>query len=288
MQANANHYVGDLPCSDHHRQSFSRQSSLRSSHPYAPWVASSSAVAAILQKLDILASAMGSLFITALSFGAQALPAPVSPALIDRSLGASSSEISMSAYSQSSVQMQSFVSSWQSLSQQFTQTESVFQQQASVTVAYQSVQTLIQTYQSTLSQYQACSACATGLDQSGFQTEFRQTVTRMYTSFQTIIATGQQLYSSQWSSQFACTFSKSNFYSRTAFQGMSSFGNFCQNVSGNLNIDLGGLLGGLGLNLDLFLQIGIDLGGILGGASGGLLGGLLGGGQGGGLLGGLL
>ncbi|KNZ58974.1 uncharacterized protein VP01_1824g6 [Puccinia sorghi] len=145
---------------------------------------------------------MGSLFITALSFGAQALPAPVSPALIGRSLGASSSEISMSTSSQSSVQMQSFVSSWQSLSQQFTQTESVFQQQASVTVAYQSVQTLIQTYQSTK--------------------EFKQIVIEMYTSFQTIISTGQQLYSCQWSSQFF-----------SAFQGMSSFGNFCQNVAGN-------------------------------------------------------
>ncbi|KNZ63058.1 hypothetical protein VP01_1192g2 [Puccinia sorghi] len=101
----------------------------------------------------------------------------------------------------------------------------------------------------------------------------------MYTSFQTIIVTGQQLYSSQWSSQFACTFSKSDLHSKTAFRGMSSFGSFCQNVSGNLNIDLGVLLGGLGLNLNL---------GILGGALGGLLGGLLGGGQGGDLLGGSL
>jgi hypothetical protein len=64
---------------------------------------------------------------------------------------------------------------------------------------------------------------------------------------------------------------------------MSSFGNFCQNISVGLRIDLHGLLGAHGLSLDILAKIGLDLGGSLNGLVGGLLGG-----HGGGLLGGVL
>ncbi|KNZ61760.1 uncharacterized protein VP01_1360g1 [Puccinia sorghi] len=213
------------------------------------------------------------LLVSIYSSGVHAVPGMGHPTLSARQASLTSSQSSSSS---SSTEM--FMSSWQSLSQSFTQTRTVFEQQSSVTVAYQSVQTLQQSYQAAYDQFQACSACSTGLAQSGFQTQFKQSVTEMYTSFQSIITTGQQVYGSQWNSQFA-----------PVFKQMSSFGGFCHSIAGILKIDLGGILSGLGLNIDLFANIGINLSGILGGGSGGgLLGGILGGGSGGGLLGGIL
>ncbi|KNE93407.1 hypothetical protein PSTG_13230 [Puccinia striiformis f. sp. tritici PST-78] len=101
----------------------------------------------------------------------------------------------------------------------------------------------------------------------------------MYSSLQSIITTGQQIYGAQWQSQFAAV-----------FKNMSYFGSFCQAVATSLQLDLSVILSGLNLNLDIFARIGLHLGTILDlGSSGGLLGGVLGrGGQNGGLIGGLL
>ncbi|KAH9466666.1 hypothetical protein KEM48_001023 [Puccinia striiformis f. sp. tritici PST-130] len=101
----------------------------------------------------------------------------------------------------------------------------------------------------------------------------------MYSSLQSIITTGQQIYGAQWQSQFAAV-----------FKNMSYFGSFCQAVATSLQLDLSVILSGLNLNLDIFARIGLHLGSILDlGSSGGLLGGALDrGGQNGGLIGGLL
>ncbi|POW15983.1 hypothetical protein PSHT_06866 [Puccinia striiformis] len=203
----------------------------------------------------------------AFSLGAHAIPETVESTLLPRQAGFASSSTSAS-------QFQSFASSWQSMSQSFTQTQSVFQAQSSYEVAYQSVQTLYQSYLSAYNQYQACSLCGAGLAQSGFQSEFQSSTRQMYSSLQSIITTGQQIYGAQWQSQFA-----------SVFQNMSSFGSFCQTVAGSLQLDLSAVLSGLNLNLDIFAQVGLDIGSILGGGSSG---GLLGGGSSGGLLGGVL
>ncbi|KAA1138634.1 hypothetical protein PGTUg99_032271 [Puccinia graminis f. sp. tritici] len=164
----------------------------------------------------------------------------------------------------SSVEVTAFVQRWDSLSQSFTQTQSTFEQRVDVSVAYQSVQTLCQSYQSTVTEYQSCPSCSRGLAQSNFRTQFQETITTMYTSFQRIIVVGQNNYRAQWQTKFA-----------QLFQRMSSFGRFCQTIALSLHLDLGALLKGLGINLNLFVNIGIDLGGLLGGPSGGLLSNLL-------------
>ncbi|KAH9444282.1 hypothetical protein MJO28_000713 [Puccinia striiformis f. sp. tritici] len=213
------------------------------------------------------ASSLVVLLVASFSLGAHAIPETVESTLLPRQAGFASSSTSAS-------QFQSFASSWQSMSQSFTQTQSVFQAQSSYEVAYQSVQTLYQSYLSAYNQYQACSLCGAGLAQSGFQSEFQSSTRQMYSSLQSIITTGQQIYGAQWQSQFA-----------SVFQNMSSFGSFCQTVAGSLQLDLSAVLSGLNLNLDIFAQVGLDIGSILGGGSSG---GLLGGGSSGGLLGGVL
>ncbi|KAI9599938.1 hypothetical protein KEM48_000049 [Puccinia striiformis f. sp. tritici PST-130] len=208
--------------------------------------------------------------VASFSFGAHA--ATVKPSLSARQAAIASTSSSFSETS-------SFESSWQSLSQSFAQTQSVCQQQASFSVVYESVQTLYQTYQTAFNQYQSCSMCNTALAQSGFQTQFQQSVTQMYSSYQSIMTTSQQFYGSQYQSQLL-----------PIFQQMSSFGSFTQTIATSLSVDLKAILGGIGLQVDLFANIGLDLGGILGGSSGGgLLSGVLGGGhKSGGLLTGLL
>ncbi|KAI9616896.1 hypothetical protein H4Q26_010532 [Puccinia striiformis f. sp. tritici PST-130] len=228
--------------------------------------------------------------VSALSIGVQA--ATVKPSLSARQAAMASSSSSFSETS-------SFESSWQSLSQSFAQTQSVCQQQASFSVVYESVQSLYQSYQSAFNQYQSCSMCNTALAQSGFQTQFQQSVTQMYSSYQSIMTTSQQSYASQYQSQLL---RMSLFFLNTMgpfantilftaiFQQMSSFGSFTQTIATSLSVDLKAILGGIGLRVDLFANIGLDLGGILGGSSGGgLLSGVLGGGpKSGGLLAGLL
>ncbi|KAH9444281.1 hypothetical protein MJO28_000712 [Puccinia striiformis f. sp. tritici] len=213
------------------------------------------------------ASSLVVLLVASFSLGAQAIPETVESTLLPRQAGFASSSTSTS-------QFQSFASSWQSMSQSFAQTQSVFQARSSYEVAYQSVQTLYQSYLSAYNQYQACSLCGAGLAQSGFQTEFQSSTRQMYSSLQSILTTGQQIYGAQWQSQFA-----------SVFQNMSSFGSFCQTVASSLQLDLSAVLSGLNLNLDIFAQVGLDIGSILGGGSSG---GLLGGGSSGGLLGGVL
>ncbi|KNE96572.1 hypothetical protein PSTG_10130 [Puccinia striiformis f. sp. tritici PST-78] len=158
-------------------------------------------------------------------------------------------------------------------------TQSVFQQQASFSVVYESVQTLYQSYQSAFNQYQSCSSCNTALAQSGFQTQFQQSVTQMYSSYQSIMTTSQQFYASRYQSQLL-----------PIFQQMSFFGSFTQTIAASPGVDLKAILGSIGLQVDLFANIGLDLTGSLGGSSrGGLLSGVLGGGRkSGGLLAGLL
>ncbi|KAI7962623.1 hypothetical protein MJO28_000717 [Puccinia striiformis f. sp. tritici] len=218
------------------------------------------------------ASSLVVFLVASYSFGAHAISETVESTLLPRQAGFASSSTSTS-------QFQSFASSWQSMSQSFAQTQSVFQARSTYEVAYQSVQNLYQSYLSAYNQYQACSLCGAGLAQSGFQTEFQSSTRQMFTSLQSIIATGQQIYGAQWQSQFA-----------SVFQNMSYFGSFCQAVATSLQLDLSVILSGLNLNLDIFARIGLHLGTILDlGSSGGLLGGVLGrGGQNGGLIGGLL
>ncbi|KAI9599889.1 hypothetical protein KEM48_000481 [Puccinia striiformis f. sp. tritici PST-130] len=152
-------------------------------------------------------------------------------------------------------------------------------QQASFSVVYESVQTLYQSYQSAFNQYQSCSSCNTALAQSGFQTQFQQSVTQMYSSYQSIMTTSQQFYASRYQSQLL-----------PIFQQMSFFGSFTQTIAASPGVDLKAILGSIGLQVDLFANIGLDLTGSLGGSSrGGLLSGVLGGGRkSGGLLAGLL
>ncbi|KAH9466245.1 hypothetical protein Pst134EB_001304 [Puccinia striiformis f. sp. tritici] len=208
--------------------------------------------------------------VAAFSFGVHA--ATVKPSLSARQAAIASSSSSVSKTS-------SFQSSWQSLSQSFAQTQSVFQQQASFSVVYESVQTLYQSYQSAFNQYQSCSSCNTALAQSGFQTQFQQSVTQMYSSYQSIMTTSQQFYASRYQSQLL-----------PIFQQMSFFGSFTQTIAASPGVDLKAILGSIGLQVDLFANIGLDLTGSLGGSSrGGLLSGVLGGGRkSGGLLAGLL
>ncbi|KAI9627007.1 hypothetical protein KEM48_010051 [Puccinia striiformis f. sp. tritici PST-130] len=187
--------------------------------------------------------------VSSLSIGVHA--ATVKPSLSARQAAMPSSSSSFSETS-------SFESSWQSLSQSFAQTQSVCQQQASFSVVYESVQTLYQSYQSAFNQYQSCSMCNTALAQSGFQTQFQQSVTQMYSSYQSIMTTSQQSYASQYQSQLL-----------PIFQQMSSFGSFTQTIATSLSVDLKSILGGIGLRVDLFANIGLDLAGILGGSSGG-------------------
>ncbi|OAV91999.1 hypothetical protein PTTG_03595 [Puccinia triticina 1-1 BBBD Race 1] len=217
------------------------------------------------------------LLVASFSFDAHAIPATVKPALSPRHghpPHGHPPHFATSASASCSVQVQSFQTSWQSLSQSFVQTQSVFEQRADVSVAYESVQTLYQSYQSTVSQYQSYDLCNNGLAQSGFQTQFQQSVTTMYRSFQSIIIIGKQTYGYRWETQFT-----------QVFQKMSSFGNFCQTVASGIQIDLGGILGGLGLNINLFVNIGINLGGILGGPRGGSFSNGFGGRPNGGLVG---
>jgi hypothetical protein len=138
-----------------------------------------------------------------------------------------------SIQTQTSQETETFVASWKSLSQQFSQTQNDFEQQTSVAVAYQSVQTLIRTYRSTVSSYQACGG-TNSLAQAGFQVrlhlsffdlysftcwlnvslawpcpqnQFQQSVTEMFTSYQSIVVTYKRTYSNtQYSSYFSCKF----------------------------------------------------------------------------------
>nr|AAD38996.1 differentiation-related protein Infp [Uromyces appendiculatus] len=172
------------------------------------------------------------------------------------------------------------MSSWQSLSKSFSQCQTAFSEHRQVEVVYTSVQTLYQSYQTTVKQYDACTSCATYLSHSDYTSQFRQTLTQMYTSFHSIVSIGSQDYSAEWQNRFSST-----------FQSMSSFGKFSLKVCAAVGIDLGSLLKSTGLNLEIFANLGINLGlgGILG-AVGGIVGGILGGsGSGGnGLLGNLL
>ncbi|PLW08386.1 hypothetical protein PCANC_25212, partial [Puccinia coronata f. sp. avenae] len=149
------------------------------------------------------AVSMGGLLVAAISLTAQAYPGD----LVARSFNSFDQYPSYNQlnqfnqpYSQTSIQTQTsqetetFVASWKSLSQQFSQTQNDFEQQTSVAVAYQSVQTLIRTYRSTVSSYQACGG-TNSLAQAGFQNQFQQSVTEMFTSYQSIVVTYKRTYS---------------------------------------------------------------------------------------------
>ncbi|KNE91101.1 hypothetical protein PSTG_15496 [Puccinia striiformis f. sp. tritici PST-78] len=125
--------------------------------------------------------------------------------------------------------------------------------------------------------------CNTALAQSGFQTQSQQSITQMYSSYQSIMTASQQLYASQLLLELLAN----PILFTAIFQQMSSFGSFTQTIATSLSVDL---KASIRLQLDLFANIGLDLGAILSGSSGGgLLSGVLGGGhKSGGLLAGLL
>lgn len=156
-----------------------------------------------------------------------------------------------------------FSQQWSTVPAAFSTCQSSFSQRVSVEVAVKAVITLRQQLQPVIDQYSSCSACSGAVStQTQYVSQFQSSITRSYQTWQEILQTGQQIYASEWKTQFA-----------SQFQSFSSFVEATKSACSSVNLNLGGLLKGIGLNLNLFLGININLGGLVGGLLGGLLGG---------------